>query len=253
MQLLQDKHVVISGGGTGVGSAIARTFAESGAKVTITGRTAAPLQALAAQLPNTIAVCSDVTDRDSIDAMLTAARDQHGPVHIAIANAGAVQSQPFGKISAQQWQQSLAVNVTGTFNLFQATLLEMQASGWGRLIAIASTAGIKGYPYVADYCASKHAVLGLVRALALECAATGVSVNALCPGFIETPMLARSIENIMQKTAMDQQQARAVLLKDNPMGRFIAPSEVADSALFLCTSGAGAINGQAIAINGGEA
>ncbi|EPJ51558.1 MAG: BdhA protein [Osedax symbiont Rs2] len=253
MNSLQTKHVIITGGGTGVGSAIASAFAEAGAKVTISGRTAQPLQQLAAQLPNTIAICCDVTDRQSVERMLEQARTEHGPVDIAIANAGAVDSMPFSKISADQWQQSLDVNLTGTFNLFQATMAQMQQLGWGRLIAIASTAALKGYPYVSHYCAAKHAVVGLVRSLALECASKGLTANALCPGFIETPMLDRSIEKIMQKTSMDRSQARAVLNKDNPMGRFIQPAEVADSALFLCTDGAASINGQSIAINGGEA
>ncbi|MFT5706961.1 MAG: 3-hydroxybutyrate dehydrogenase [Oceanospirillaceae bacterium] len=253
MNAMHDKHVVITGGGTGVGSAIAQAFAAQGAKVTITGRTLAPLQALAAQLPNTIALCSDVTDRESVEQMLLLAREHHGAIDIAIANAGAVQSTPFSKITAQQWQQSIAVNLTGTFNLFQACLLQMQDNGWGRLIAIASSAGLKGYAYVGDYCAAKHGVVGIVKSLALETAKKGVTVNALCPGFVETPMLDRSIENIMQKTSMSEDQARAVLSKDNPMGRFIQPQEVADSAVYLCTKGAASINGQSIAINGGEA
>ena len=253
MNSLQAKHVIITGGGTGVGSAIASAFAEAGAKVTITGRTEQPLQQLAARLPNTIAICSDVTDRDSVERMLEQARAEHGAIAIAIANAGAVESVPFSKISTDQWQQSLDVNLTGTFNLFQATMAEMQSAGWGRFIAISSTAGLKGYGYVSHYCAAKHAVVGLVRSLALECASKGLTANALCPGFIETPMLDRSIENIMQKTSMDRSQARAALNKDNPMGRFIQPDEVANTALFLCTVGAASINGQSIAINGGEA
>ena len=252
MSLVQGKHVLISGGGTGVGSAIARSFADAGANVTIIGRSEQPLLEVAGQLPNTRALCADVTDRESIERMLEKARAEHGPVNVTIANAGAVESTPFKRMTSEQWQQSLAVNLTGTFNLFQSTLDEMTEAGWGRLISIASTAGLKGYPYVSGYCAAKHGVIGLVKALALETAKKGITVNALCPGFVETPMLERSIENIMQKTAMSREQARSALSKDNPMGGFIQPEEVAQTALYLCTQGATSINGQAIAINGGE-
>ena len=253
MDSLINKHVVITGGGTGVGSEIAKAFDKVGAKVTITGRSIGSLNQVATQLQNSIAIVSDVTDRQSVESMLRQAREKHGPIDIAIANAGAAQSVAFNKISAQQWQQSIDVNLTGTFNLFQACLDEMQGNGWGRLIAIASSAGLKGYRYVSHYCAAKHAVVGIVKSLALETAKKGVTVNALCPGFIETPMLERSIENIMQKTAMSRSQARETLSKVNPMGRFVQPEEVAASVIHLCTASAASINGQSIAINGGEA
>lgn len=252
MNDVKDKHVLISGGGTGVGKAIATVFAGAGAKVTIIGRTEQALLSVAGELANTLGLCADVTDRASIEQMLDEARAVHGPVAITIANAGAVETAPFKSVTDVQWQQSLNVNLTGTFNLFQSTVNEMTDAGWGRLISVASTAGLKGYPYVSSYCAAKHGVIGLVKALALETAKKGLTVNALCPGFVETPMLERSIENIIQKTAMDREQARAALSKDNPMGGFIQPEEVAQAALYLCTAGASSINGQAIAINGGE-
>lgn len=249
---MQGKHIVITGGGTGVGAALAKAFDLAGANVTVTGRREEPLQIIAGQLSRGQAICADVTDRESVRAMLNTARVRFGNIDIVIANAGAVESTPFAKMTMGQWQDTLAVNLTGTFNLFQEALADMQQKQWGRMIAVASMAGLKGYQYVSAYCAAKHAVIGLVRSLALEYAREGITVNALCPGFTETPMLERSLENIVNKTAMTAEQAAATLNKDNPMGRFIQPEEVAQTALYLCGCGAASINGQAIAISGGE-
>ena len=244
---LSGKHVVVTGGGTGVGADTAKTIAQEGAKVTIMGRSEAPLQAQ--NLP--YQMC-DVTDQSSVNAAFDATRANQGPVDIVIASAGAADSVPFEKMDANHLQAMLAVNLIGVSNVWQAALPDMKAQGWGRMIAIASTAGLKGFPYVTAYCASKHGVVGLVRALSLELAATGITVNAICPGFIDTPMLDRSINNIIAKTGMSENKAREALFQGNPQKRFLDTDEVAGTALWLCSNAARSVNGHALSLSGGE-
>lgn len=244
---LMGKHIVVTGGGTGVGADTARSFSEAGAKVTIMGRSEGPLQAQ--DLPYQIC---DVTDQSAVVSAFGSARAQQGPIDVVVANAGAADSVPFGKMTNDQLQAMLAVNLVGVSNVWQAALGDMKESGWGRMIAIASTAGLKGYPYVAAYCAAKHGVVGLTRALSLELAATGITVNAICPGFIETPMLDRSITNIMEKTGKSEGQARAALYAGNPQKRFIQTDEVSGTALWLCSDAARSVNGHALSLSGGE-
>lgn len=243
---LKGKQVLVTGGGTGVGADIARAFAARGAKVIIAGRRIEPLQAIADTLPGARAIQADVTDEESVRAMFDAA----GPCDVVIANAGASDSAPFGRVSLDHWNAMLAVNLTGTFLTFREGLARIE--GWGRLIAIASTAGLKGYRYVAPYAAAKHGVVGLVRSLALEVAKKPVTVNALCPGFLDTEMTERSVANIMAKTGASRVEALAALTQGNPQGRLIQPAEVSAAALWLCGEGSDAVNGQAIAIAGGE-
>ena len=244
---LEGKHIVVTGGGTGVGAETARIFTEAGAMVTIMGRREAPLkeQGLPYQL-------CDVTDPDAVARAFADARGGQGAIAGVVANAGAAESAPFAKMTATQLRAMLAVNLIGVSNVWQAALPEMKAAGWGRMIAIASTAGLKGYPYVAAYCAAKHGVIGLTRALSLELATTGITVNAICPGFIETPMLDRSVANIVEKTGMSEDEARASLSKGNPQKRLIRTDEVAKTALWLCSEAARSINGHALSISGGE-
>ncbi|EBA15671.1 D-beta-hydroxybutyrate dehydrogenase, putative [Roseobacter sp. SK209-2-6] len=248
---IDGKHVVISGGGSGVGAELARCFAAQGAKVSILGRRMEPLKEVAAETGALPFAC-DVTDRSSLDAALEKAAQVQGEVAIALANAGAAPSKPFDRMTPQDFTSALDVNLLGVFNLWQAALPGMKAVGWGRLIAIASTAGLKGYPYVSGYCAAKHGVIGLTRALAQELAKTGVTANAICPGFIETPLLQRSLDNIIAKTGMSPEQAAKSLRRGNPQDRFIQPAEVAEAALWLAGSGAASVSGVALPISGGE-
>jgi NAD(P)-dependent dehydrogenase (short-subunit alcohol dehydrogenase family) len=243
---LAGKRVLITGGGSGAGADLARGFAGAGAEVVIAGRRAGALARVAARHPGLRSVQADVTDEASVQAMFAAA----GPCDIVIANAGAADSAPFHRTTLEQWTAMLAVNLTGTFLTLRDGLNQMP--GWGRLICVASTAGLKGYARIAPYAAAKHGVIGLTRCLALEIARRPITVNALCPGFLDTEMTDRSIGVIVGKTGRTPDAARAVLEGINPQNRLIAPAEVTAAALWLCGPGSDGVNGQAIAISGGE-
>lgn len=243
--MLEGRRVLITGGGSGVGADLARGFAAAGAGVVIAGRRRDALEAVAA-VTGAQVVMADVTDPASVAAMFASA----GPCDVVIANAGAADSSPFLRTTMHQWNAMIAVNLTGVFLTLQAGLAQMP--GWGRLISVASTAGLKGYAKVAPYAAAKHGVIGLTRSLALELASRPLTVNALCPGFLDTPMTHRSVAVIAEKTGRTMDEARRVLEEMNPQGRLIQPSEVTAAALWLCGPGSEGVNGQAIAIAGGE-
>ena len=243
---LRGKRVLITGGGSGAGADLARGFAQAGAEVIIAGRRSDALERVAARHPGTRTVRADVTDEASVRAMFAAA----GPCDIVIANAGAADSAPLHRTTLDQWNAMLAVNLTGTFLTLRDGLTQMQ--GWGRLISVASTAGLKGYAKIAPYAAAKHGVIGLTRCLALEIARRPITVNAICPGFLDTEMTDRSIAVIVEKTGRTPEAARAALEGLNPQNRLFAPAEVTAAALWLCGPGSDGINGQAIAISGGE-
>ena len=240
------KRVLITGGGSGVGADLALGFARAGAEVVIAGRRANALAEVAKTL-RIRAIPADVTNEASVIALFREA----GPCSIVIANAGAAESSPFVKTTLPQWHAMLDVNLTGTFLTLREGLRQM--ANWGRLISIASVAGLKGYPYVAPYVAAKHGVVGLTKALALEIAKRGITANAICPGYVATEMTDRSVANIVSKTGMDRAAALAALTNSNPQNRLIEPAEITAMALWLCGDEARGVNGQALAITGGEA
>jgi 3-hydroxybutyrate dehydrogenase len=249
---LNGAHALITGGGTGIGAATAVRLAGAGARVTLAGRRPEPLRKIADGLAVAQAVPFDVTDEAAVEAGLAAATDSFGPVNILVNNAGAAESTPFGRTTTETWRAMLEINLTGVFLVSRAVLPAMVERGWGRIVSIASTAGLKGYAYVAAYCAAKHGVIGMSRSLALEVAQKGVTVNVVCPGYTETELLGGSVANITEKTGMSEDEARAQLLESNPQGRFVSPKEVAETVAWLAGSNTDAITGQAIAVAGGE-
>jgi 3-hydroxybutyrate dehydrogenase len=249
--LPRSAHALVTGGGRGIGRAIALALTQSGATVTVLGRDRTTLDDAIASGAARFAGVADVADQAAVSAAISEAAARQ-PIDILIANAGAAESALFAKSDAALFRRMMDVNFMGVVHAAQAALPSMKSRPYGRIVAVASTAGLKGYAYVSAYSAAKHAVVGLVRSLALELASTSVTVNAVCPGFTETDLVAGSIDNIMSKTGRTKAQAVAELARHNPQGRLIQPSEVADTVLWLCGEGAGAITGQAIAVAGGE-
>ncbi|HEX7748883.1 MAG TPA: SDR family NAD(P)-dependent oxidoreductase [Bordetella sp.] len=254
-QALAGRHALVTGGARGIGLACAKALLARGAQVTLLGRGRESLQAAAAGLnaPGRVGfVSADIADMASVQTAFEQAARQLGPIHILVNNAGQASSQPFARTDAKLWRDMMAVNLDGTFHCMQAALPGMLAAGWGRIINVASTAGLIGYAYVSAYAAAKHGVIGLTRSVALEVARKGITVNAVCPGYTETDIVRDAVANIVQKTGMSEDQARARLAERNPQGRLVQPDEVADAVAWLALPGAASVNGQAISIDGGE-
>lgn len=253
MPSLTGHHAVVTGAAQGIGAAIVRELAAHGARLTLMGRRLDALQTLAAELPGgAVAVSVDVSDEGAVQRAFVAARAAHGPISLLVNNAGQAEAAPFGKTSLPLWQRLIAVNLTGTFLCTQQALPDMLAARRGRVVNIASTAGQRGYAYVSAYVAAKHGVVGLTRALALEVAKKGITVNAVCPGYTETEILTASIAKVVASTGRSEAEARAEFEKSNPQGRIVQPIEVAAAVLWLCSDGAGAVTGQCISVSGGE-
>lgn len=254
---LAGRHALVTGGNRGIGAAIADRLAALGADLSLLARDEASLDKVAAKITSKhggeiTTVVADVTDQSTLERAFEDACKANGEIAILVNNAGAASSAPFKRTDIALWQSMIAVNLTSVFHGTSLALPAMVAAGYGRIINVASTAGLTGYAYVTAYCAAKHGVIGLTRALALEVARTGVTVNAVCPGYTETDMTARTLENIVAKTGCSEDEARAQLTAQSPQGRLIQPEEVASAVAWLAQEEQGSITGQAIAIAGGE-
>lgn len=254
---LLGRHAVVTGGARGIGAAIAHELARLGAQLTLMGRTLEPLESRAEEIrqahgQEVRAVPVDVTDAERVRAAFAQARATLGAPAILVNNAGAAESAPFKRTDPALWRQMLETNLTAAYLCTAEVLPDAIAAGFGRIVNVASTAGLRGYAYLSAYCAAKHGLVGLTRALALETARTGVTVNAVCPGYADTEMTVRTIENIAAKTGRSREEARAELESFNPQGRLVEPHEVATTVGWLCLPSSAAITGQAIAIAGGE-
>jgi 3-hydroxybutyrate dehydrogenase len=252
---LQGRGAVVTGGGQGIGEAVAIALAGAGASVVVAARSAERIEAVAEEVRKlggeAAAVACDVTDAEAVDALFRKAEEVLGGVDILVNNAGASGSAPLHRLSLEEWDRLLAVNATGPFLCTRACLGPMTERGWGRVVNVASVAGLRGGRYIAAYAASKHAVIGFTRSAALEVAGSGITVNAVCPGFVDTPMTRESVARIMEKTGRSEEEARRAILSSSAQARLVQPDEVAHAVLFLCGERARGINGETVVIDGG--
>jgi NAD(P)-dependent dehydrogenase (short-subunit alcohol dehydrogenase family) len=253
---LRGRHALVTGAARGIGASVAQALAKEGARLTLLGRDRAALKRQAALLPASASaqvVVGDVTDETALAAALKRAVRGLGPIEILVNNAGAASSRPFARMDRTLWDTLIGVNLTGTFLCCLHTVPAMVEAGWGRVVNIASTAGLTGARYVAAYSAAKHGVVGLTRSLAAEYARSGVTINAVCPGYTQSQLVEDAINNIVARTGRSADDARSVLAARNPNRRLVQPQEVAALVAWLCRPEAAAVNGQAIVVAGGEA
>lgn len=249
---LAGKVAVVTGAGTGIGAAVVSALAREAASIALIGRTKARLDETASALSvDTLVATADVTDPESVEKAFEAIRQRFPRIDILVNNAGQAESAPFTRTDLALWNRMLAVNLTGTYLCTHAVLAAMLKQDYGRIVNVASSAGLVGIAYASAYTAAKHGVVGLTRALALEAAKTPVTVNAVCPGYVETAIVRNTIANIVAKTGKSAAEALAAITSHNPQGRLIRPDEVASTVLWLCLPGSESVNGQAIAMTGG--
>ena len=251
---MSGRHALVTGASRGIGVAIAQRLLEQGALVTLLGRQLAGVTPVAARLSTDRChgVAADVGNADQMRAACKDATNRFGPIDILVNNAGQALSAPLHKMTDELWSAMLAVNLTGTYNGMRLVLPSMQERDFGRIVNIASTAGLKGYPYVSAYSAAKHGVIGLTRSVALEVASRNITVNAVCPGYTDTDIVRETISNIQTKTGRSEAEARAALVANNPQRRLIRCEEVANAVAWLCLPGSESVTGQSIAVAGGE-
>ena len=251
-QFLSGRHALVTGGGTGIGLAIAQSLAGAGAAVTITGRRVAPLDAAANENPNLFPSVMDVTDPQAVTRIVTKAADERGPIDITIANAGIAEGRSIHEMDLAFWRRTMATNLDGAMLTIQATLATLARDAWGRVIAVSSIAGVRGLKGAPAHTASKHGLVGLIRGLSEDYIASDITFNALCPGYVDTPIATRNIAAILERANKSQEEALQIMVRANRHKRLIGADEVAATALWLCSPGSQSVNGQSIKISGGQ-
>ncbi|MGA2189807.1 MAG: SDR family oxidoreductase [Steroidobacteraceae bacterium] len=252
---LAGKHAVVTGASRGIGAVIAAALAAEGVRVSILGRDAVNLRRVSDGLGGphrALPIAADMADAPSVHRAFTSARGHFGAVHLLVNNAGQATSAKFTDTDEELWNRMILVNLTGTYLATRQAVPDMLAEGFGRIVNIASTAGLRGAAYISAYASSKHAVIGLTRSLAVEYASRNITVNAVCPGYVDTDIVKDAIANIKNKTGRSDGEALAALVASNPQHRLIAPQEVADTVMWLCRPGSESVTGQSIILAGGE-